>query len=197
VKWLPNLLTGLRIALVPVLIHLMSRVTAADRAVLALSSERAWAIGVLLAISLSDFADGWAARRYQAMSRLGSLLDVLADRLALLAPLLYLALIADPGFPRVPLWFPLWLAGLDVLAGTSWAVARARRGAPVPLEHSPAGRMATALLFVLMGWIMLGLPDAGVLVIGLPALGTATVSAVRYAHGWSRGPDLDGMSVRR
>ncbi len=89
----PNLLTLLRIALIPVLIA--SFYLAGDTA-----HWLACAVFVLAAIT--DFFDGYAARRFDRESALGRLLDPIADKLVVAAALLMMV-----GFDRI--------AGLAVL----------------------------------------------------------------------------------
>jgi len=76
---LPNVLSALRLALVPVFLVLLVR--GAD----------AWALLVLLVASLTDYLDGVIARRFNQITRLGQLLDPAADRLYIFAALLGLA----------------------------------------------------------------------------------------------------------
>jgi phosphatidylglycerophosphate synthase len=66
-RYLPNLISILRLTAVPVLIWLAW--TGADRAF-------AW---LLVAAGLTDILDGWLARKYGWVSRAGALLDSTAD----------------------------------------------------------------------------------------------------------------------
>ena len=66
-RYLPNLISVLRLTAVPVLIWLAW--TGADRAF-------AW---LLVAAGLTDILDGWLARKYGWVSRAGALLDSTAD----------------------------------------------------------------------------------------------------------------------
>jgi CDP-diacylglycerol--glycerol-3-phosphate 3-phosphatidyltransferase len=90
---LPNLLTLLRIGLVPVLVVALLQPTPGGRAVAAAS---------FLLACLTDFFDGWLARRHGLTTALGQLLDPLADKLIVAAALIMLA--AVPTEPRVPAW---------------------------------------------------------------------------------------------
>lgn len=77
---IPNLLTLIRILLVPVF------------AVLFYNGEFLWAVFVLAVSGISDFLDGKIARRFNQVSALGKLLDPVADKLTqiTLAILLYI-----------------------------------------------------------------------------------------------------------
>ena len=89
---LPNLLTLLRIALVPVVVVALFSPTRGARDV---------AAGAFLLACFTDFFDGWLARR-RGITALGQLLDPLADKLIVAAGLIMLA--AVPPEPRVPAW---------------------------------------------------------------------------------------------
>lgn len=80
-KALPNLLTLIRIAVVPVIV-----------AVLMVRGDGAsWCALVLFALAgVTDYFDGWLARRLDAHSRFGALLDPIADKLIVAAVLVML-----------------------------------------------------------------------------------------------------------
>ncbi len=90
---LPNLLTLVRIGLVPVMVAALLWPTPAARAVAAFA---------FLIACITDFFDGWLARRHGVTTALGQLLDPLADKLIVAAALIMLA--AVPPEPRVPAW---------------------------------------------------------------------------------------------
>ena len=89
----PNLLTLMRIALVPVLIILLMHPGPGPSAA---------AAGVFFIATLSDFFDGYIARSYGSGTTLGKFLDPLADKLVITSALIMLA--AMPREPRVPAW---------------------------------------------------------------------------------------------
>ena len=68
-KTVPNLLSALRIVMVPIM------------AVLFANGHLLWAVFVLALSGLSDFFDGKIARRFNQISDLGKILDPLADKL--------------------------------------------------------------------------------------------------------------------
>ncbi len=79
-KTIPNLLSALRIVMVPIM------------AVLFVNGYPVWAVFVLFLSGLSDFFDGKIARRFNQISPLGKILDPLADKLTQItvAVLLYI-----------------------------------------------------------------------------------------------------------
>src|SRR5262245_65471455 len=106
-RQIPNALTILRFALVPIFVILM--VNAGD--------GHSWAAGILFGIAaLTDQIDGWLARRWHVESEFGKYADPLADRLMIDAAVLLLYL-AD----RLP-----WAAVVLVFGRDCLLVVRAR-----------------------------------------------------------------------
>ena len=87
---LPNLLTLGRVAAIPVLV------------VLLFSGSREagfWAAAIFSAASVTDWLDGWLARKWGVVTVLGKFLDPLADKLIVMAALVMLIPLG-----RVPAW---------------------------------------------------------------------------------------------
>lgn len=124
---LPNALSALRLLGVPLFLWLI--LTERDEA----------AIAVLMVSGATDWLDGKIARRWNQMSRLGTLLDPAADRLYIVATLIALAV-----REVVPLWLVLLLVGREVVLGGALLVLR-RYGYP-PLQVHYVGKAATFLL---------------------------------------------------
>jgi len=150
----PNVLSLLRLLGVPVFLWLILGPKADGLAVL-----------LLMVSGFTDYLDGMIARRWHQISRVGQLLDPLADRLYIVATLLGLALRGI-----VPWWLVALLVGRDVLlAGTLPMLRRIGRG---PLEVHYLGKAATFNLLYAFPLLLLG--DAS----GTPAL-------VAKVLGWS------------
>jgi len=96
----PNLLTGARIAAVPVV-------------VLLLCFPGPWAsfFGALVFMlaGATDFLDGFLARRHRLVSRLGKFMDPLADKLLVSAALIMLI-----PLERVPAWMAFVIVGREL-----------------------------------------------------------------------------------
>jgi len=92
---LPNLLSLFRILIIPLLVYLL---TYPDR----LSALLSAALFVFAA--LTDFFDGYLARRTQSVSDVGRILDPLADKLMVASALIMLAAMNRFNEPSVPAW---------------------------------------------------------------------------------------------
>jgi cardiolipin synthase len=150
----PNALSMLRLLAVPVFLWLILGPKADGAAVI-----------LLMASGITDYLDGWIARRWQQISRVGQLLDPLADRLYIFATLLGLGLRGI-----VPWWLVAALVGRDaVLALTLPVLRKYGRG---PLEVHYLGKAATFNLLYAFPLLLLG--D-----------GTGTPALVARVLGWA------------
>ena len=91
----PNLLSLIRILIIPVLVYLLMFPDP-------WSSLLAGAL--FIAASVTDYFDGYLARRNKSVSDLGKILDPLADKLMVASALVMLAAIDRPNEPSVPAW---------------------------------------------------------------------------------------------
>lgn len=127
----PNLLSLIRLGLIPVFVHLY------------LSGAQAAAAGVIVLSGLTDLADGWYARRFHAVSDVGKVLDPIADKLTQAAAIGML--VADHPLLLAPL---LLLVVKEILACVSGMLVIRRTGVvPAAVWH---GKATTALLYLLM-----------------------------------------------
>lgn len=133
----PNLLSFFRLALVPVFL------------VLVMAREDASALAVLVVSSITDFLDGYLARRLNQVSRLGQLLDPAADRLYIFAALIGLA-----WRELLPWWLVALIVGRDVMLAVLGVMLASHGYGPLPVHH--LGKVATFTLFVALPVLMLG-----------------------------------------
>jgi cardiolipin synthase (CMP-forming) len=104
---LANLLTLLRIALMFPFLALIKE------------GRFGAALLVFFVASVTDFADGFVARRFNQKSTFGRFLDPLADKLLTTASFIVMAL-RHEGFPSIPPWLAIAVVGRDalILAGS-------------------------------------------------------------------------------
>jgi CDP-diacylglycerol--glycerol-3-phosphate 3-phosphatidyltransferase len=138
---LPNVLSLFRVACVPLVVFLMTAPSPASRRVAAL---------LFLAASITDYFDGYLARRRGIVSTLGQFLDPLADKL-LVATVLVM-LVALPGEPRVPAWIAAVIIARE-LAVTGLRAIAMQRGIAVPADELGKYKMLTQI-FALQGLLL-------------------------------------------
>lgn len=85
---LPNMLTFLRVLLVPVILGLLLADSEGDVA-------RWWAFGIFVFAALTDSVDGWVARRFNGVTRWGQLADPIADKILIIGSLASLAYVGE------------------------------------------------------------------------------------------------------
>jgi CDP-diacylglycerol--glycerol-3-phosphate 3-phosphatidyltransferase len=137
----PNLLSALRLAGVPLFLYWVLSTHQDGRAIL-----------LLMAAGASDYFDGKIARKFGQFSRLGQLLDPAADRLYILATLL--ALVSRHG---LPLWWALALIGRDVVLAATLPLLRRHGYGPLPVHF--LGKAATFNLLYAFPMLLAALPD--------------------------------------
>ena len=186
---LPNTITILRTSAVPVLLLLPP--LAASR----LGSQiLAW---IYITAAVTDLLDGWLARRGQQVTRIGKLLDPLADKL-LAATALIVLLAAG----RIPVWGAPMVV---IIIGRELAVTGLRGFAQADghiMAAGWAGKLKTLLQNIAIGALLFPTPQWGLPAhtIGLGFLVAATVLTLWSGYGYfasyfalgSRGPEDDG-----
>jgi cardiolipin synthase len=151
---IPNALSILRLAGVPLFLWLVLGPKADGLA-----------LAVLMVSGVTDWLDGYLARRLDQTSKLGTLLDPVADRLYILSTLAGLA-VRD----IIPLWLAVLLPARDVLLAALVPVLRTRGYSALPVHF--LGKAATAALLYAFPLLLLG--D-----------GTGVVATLANVFGWA------------
>src|ERR1700722_6750131 len=138
----PNLLSGLRLVLIPVFLYL-----------LLVAHSDGWAVAVLMFSGASDWADGKIARLLNQSSKLGEYLDPAVDRLYMVTVPIALGLRGI-----VPWWIIVVLLARDVLLAAELPLLRTRRFTALPVLY--IGKAATFALMSAFPLILLGQWDA-------------------------------------
>jgi cardiolipin synthase len=135
-EWLnlPNLLSFLRILLVPVFLWLI------------VVGQSILAVGVLAFSSATDYLDGWLARRWNQQTRLGQLLDPAADRLYIFATLLGLTIVG-----YVPSWLFWVVLARELVLIPTMPMLAAKGYGPLPVHFlGKAGTFCLLYAFPLL-----------------------------------------------
>jgi len=128
---IPNVLSVIRLVFIPLFLWLLG------------TAQYGWALVVIVVSSLTDFVDGYIARRFDQVSRIGQLLDPAVDRLFIFSTLIGLA-----WQDFLPWWLVIVIVLRDVALGVLGVVLANHGYGPLPVHH--LGKVATfALLFAL------------------------------------------------
>ncbi len=134
----PNLLSMARLAGVPVFLWLV------------LGPEAdGWALALLMLSGVTDYLDGWFARKLNQMSQLGQILDPVADRLYILAVVVGLGL-----RDIIPWWVVIILPLRDLLLWGLVPFLRTRGYSALPVHF--LGKAATFNLLYAFPLLLLG-----------------------------------------
>ncbi|MEM8886302.1 MAG: CDP-alcohol phosphatidyltransferase family protein, partial [Planctomycetota bacterium] len=133
VKHLPNAITAMRLVLLPVAAWALLR------------GDRPLTLGLVAAIAVSDWLDGYLARRFALVTPLGAILDPLADKLTQLTLLVLLAWGGQTAFATIPRWFVALVLAREVFLVYGAVRVRMRVGG-VTIRARWEGKLSTALV---------------------------------------------------
>ncbi len=140
-KNLPNLLTFLRILMIPAVLVLLERAT---------PKHCYWAAVVYALAAITDLLDGWLARRRGLVSVLGKFLDPLADKLIVAAVLVWLV-----SMGRMPAWSVVLLLSREISITALRGVASSQG---LIIAAGSGGKLKTALQMVGIICLIVGYP---------------------------------------
>ena len=148
----------------------------------------AWPAAILFMLgSLTDWLDGYLARKFQAESPMGKFMDPIADKILVLGALVMLL-----EMQRIDAIMVLLLLSRDIYIGGVRAVAATSN---VIIAAKPFGKWKTALqmicipmLFVHKPELFFQLPIDKIGLIGLwLSVGLSILSGIQYTYGFYRG----------
>jgi len=172
-KWLPNAISLMRIALVP------------PTLLLVIDGEYGWALLLFWIAGASDGIDGYLAHRFDWGTRLGALLDPIADKLLVAGMFITLAYTGH---------IPVWLAAIVILRDVviiGGATAYNFFVKPVQGEPTLISKINTVLQLMYLLFVLsraaFEWPDKITLtILGASVLVTVVISGVDYVLSWSR-----------
>lgn len=151
---LPNALSALRLLGVPLFLWLVLG-----------PEEDTWALALLMVSGVTDYLDGWLARKLDQQSVVGEILDPVADRLYILAVVVGLAM-----RDIIPWWMAISLPLRDLLMWGLVPLLRTRGYSALPVHF--LGKAATFNLLYAFPLLLLGDGDG-------------TVATLAEVFGWA------------
>ncbi len=166
-----NWITIFRIILIPVFVAFCVYYGESVHAGAPAEWQRLAAVAAFVVASLSDALDGFIARRFNQFSRLGRILDPLADKGLMLAAVITLS------FSRwhymLPVWFVVLIISRDVIILGGFALVQ-HLTSHLEVQPSLLGKACTASQMIVIVLVLLQSPTAPPLIydisVGVAAL---------------------------
>jgi cardiolipin synthase (CMP-forming) len=170
---IPNLITLLRILLVPLTVWLM------------ISEAYGFAFATFMIAGISDGLDGYLARHLNQRTELGAYLDALADKALLVSVYVTLGFLKE-----LPAWLVILVVSRDVLIVGAFILAQLM-DQPIPVVPLKVSKVNTAAQIVfavaVLGVAALGMPlDALVNYGSIPVALLTAASGGAYLLTWVR-----------
>lgn len=178
-KDLPNIISAVRlIAVIPV-VYLL------------LAEQFGWALVLFAAAGASDGLDGFLAKHYGWQSRLGGILDPLADKTLLVCCFLVLGALG-----LIPIWLVLAVVFRDLLIVGGALLYHYRvetvEAAPIPISKLNTLLQILLIVAVIMDAGLHTLPAGLIDVLVWASFVTVVISGAQYVWIWSRKATLRG-----
>lgn len=179
---IPNLISILRLLLVPIVIWAL------------MDGQVGWALALFVLAGVSDGIDGFIARHFNQRSRLGAYLDPMADKLLLVSVFVVLGFMGE-----LPLWLVIAAVSRDALI-VSAVMLSTIMGQPVEVKPLYVSKANTAVQIFLAALVLadlsfgLGLDiarDAFVFLSGLLTVASAAAYLVAWLRHMSGHADTD------
>ncbi len=149
------------------------------------------AVAIFVGAGITDGLDGWIAKKFNCVTRLGSILDPIADKVLIVSTYVVLVLLGD-----LPFWLLLLIVFRDAGIIGGYLILDTLHDS-VPLHPSFLSKVNTLLQIILVavvlidraGWVHL--PWLNEVLIGLVGL-TTLISGIHYGYLWFiRGAEYD------
>ena len=148
-------------------------------------------MAIFVGAGITDGLDGWIAKKFNCVTRLGSILDPIADKVLIVSTYVVLVLLGD-----LPFWLLLLIVFRDLGIIGGYLILDTLHDS-VPLHPSFLSKVNTLLQIILVavvlidraGWVHLPwLNEFLIVLVGL----TTLISGIHYGYLWFiRGVDFD------
>jgi|RifCSP16_1_1023843.scaffolds.fasta_scaffold165574_1 cardiolipin synthase len=178
VSQLPNLITLVRLALAPAFVLLLN------------DGDYTWALAVFLIAGVSDGLDGFIAKRFNYQSRLGAILDPVADKILLVSAFVMLSVLH-----HVPVWLVIVVVFRDLLIVGGYVLYTSTYG-PVHMRPSWISKLNTfmqiAMIVIVLTQQAIGMSYPNVIEsLVYAVLVTTVASGGHYLWTWGIMKDIE------
>ncbi len=170
--YIPNLLTLMRIGMVPWLVVLLQ------------NQQFALSLAVFIVAGLTDALDGFIAKRFNAQTYLGSLLDPLADKGLLVSSYIMLSVLG-----LIPFWLMVTVVFRDVIIVGGYLLMVLFFGSvkmqPLIVSKVNTFTQIAYIVFVLLALAMNSDFSSIQPILSYAVLATSVISGLAYVYIWS------------
>lgn len=159
---LPILLTWLRVALIPIFVGIYY----VPDPILGLTCKNLLGTALFAFAAITDWFDGYLARKWNQTSAFGAFLDPVADKLMVAAALILLA-----ELERAPAWLIFIIIGREITISAlrEWM---AQLGKSKSVAVNMIGKLKTTAQMIAIGFLLFYMPLPGLRWIPIPLIGT-------------------------
>ena len=189
---LPTKITFIRVILTPIIIYLILTHHENIQELGFKSSYTYWILTLFSIAIISDILDGYLSRKFNLITRLGSFLDPVADKILIISTTLALTYV-DCGNP-LPLYYTTLIVARESIQ-ISGAISIGLISGDISIKHHWTGKIAT-FLQVLMVYCSLTVESVSLcLSLSLLTSFFAIWSAIMYIHnGLIQLPSINDVS---
>jgi len=172
---LPNKLTVARVCMIPFLI-LVLQAGMSDAIDLSLQLARYIAVGIFVVAAVTDWLDGFIARKLNLITDFGKFMDPLADKILVMAAMVYMVVLGD-----ISPWILILIESREfIIAGVRMVAANKN----IVIAAGFWGKAKTVTQMVMIPVVLLGIPHpafdvAGIILI-IAAVAFTIISAIDY-----------------
>jgi cardiolipin synthase (CMP-forming) len=152
---LPNKITVVRICLIPIFAWSAWNYGSSVLRSAPLEGFRLFATIIFSLAALTDGIDGFIARHWNQRTRLGAILDPIADKGLMFAAMIVLS--SSGWQPSLPWPFPCIVIGRDLFLAVGFLILT-KLGGQVNIRPSWIGKTATVLQIMCILWVLLRIP---------------------------------------
>lgn len=172
-----NQITIIRIAIIPLFIVLANIFGQQEPT---LSLKRYLPLSVFLFAGLLDILDGYLARKRKEVTRLGTILDPMADKLLTISALFMLCFNNHLSFfGKIPLWFIVTVILRETILITGTLIIFLMKS-HVQIKPRMAGKLSTFILVLLIVSVLAGIPESITDAIVIPSTFFIILSLIMY-----------------
>ena len=172
---LPNRLTIARVCLIPFFVAALQIGMAADFG-FSLDVGRYIAVGIFVAAAATDWLDGFLARKMNLVTDFGKFMDPLADKILVMAAMVYMVVLGDIGA-----WVLILIESREfIIAGVRMVAANKN----VVIAAGLWGKLKTVAQMIMIPIVLLNIQNNAMQIIGqtlvFVAVGLTIISAADY-----------------